>query len=100
MNHGVYLTKKFFEKISKKYLTRNKLRVIIYTEVRKMPSISSREILKKILADGWYEVNCVGDHHQFKHPTKKGKVTITHPVKDVPLPTVKSIEKQSGVKLI
>lgn len=65
-----------------------------------MPSISSREIFKKIRADGWYEVNCVGYHHQFKQPAKKGRVTITHPVKDVPLPTVRSIEKQSGVKLI
>ena len=24
-------------------------------------------------ADGWYEIACDGDHHQFKHPTKKGK---------------------------
>lgn len=65
-----------------------------------MPSISSRDIIKKLIKDGWYEVNCVGDHHQFKHSTKKGRVTVTHPVKDVPLPTVKSIEKQSEVKLI
>ena len=65
-----------------------------------MKSYSSREVIQMLIADGWYEVGCVGDHHQFKHPTKKGRVTITHPVKDVPLPTVKSIEKQSGVKLI
>jgi len=65
-----------------------------------MPSMSSREIIKKIKKDGWYEVNCEGDHHQFKHPTKKGRVTVTHPVKDVPLPTIRSIEAQSGVKLL
>ncbi len=65
-----------------------------------MPSMSSREIIKKIQKDGWYEVNCEGDHHQFKHPTKKGRVTVTHLVKDVPLPTIRSIEKQSGVKLL
>ncbi len=37
-----------------------------------MKSYSSREVLKMLIADGWYEVNVVGSHHQFKHPTKKG----------------------------
>lgn len=63
-----------------------------------MKSYSSREVIQMLLADGWYEVNCVGDHHQFKHPTKKGRVTITHPVKDIPIGTLKSIERQSGLK--
>lgn len=62
-----------------------------------MKSYSSREVLKMLLADGWYEVNCVGDHHQFKHPTKPGRVTLTHPVKDIPLGTLKNISRQSGV---
>lgn len=63
-----------------------------------MKSYSSREILKKLQDDGWYEVNCVGDHHQFKHPIKPGRVTLRHPVKDLSLRDVKSIEKQSGLK--
>lgn len=63
-----------------------------------MKSYSSREVIKMLKADGWYEVNCVGDHHQYKHPTKKGRVTITHPVKDIPLGTLKSISQQSGIK--
>lgn len=36
-----------------------------------MKSYSSRKILKRLKQDGWYEVACIGDHHQFKHPTKK-----------------------------
>ncbi|MCC0627452.1 type II toxin-antitoxin system HicA family toxin [Clostridioides sp. ES-S-0108-01] len=64
-----------------------------------MKSYSSREILKILNANGWYEVNCVGDHHQFKHPTKKGKVTVPHPNKDLPLRTVKSIFKQAGINI-
>lgn len=60
---------------------------------------SSRDVIRALLKDGWYEVNCVGDHHQFKHPTKKGKVTVTHPVKDIPLKTLRSIEKQAGIKI-
>ena len=63
-----------------------------------MKSYSSREIIKMLQDDGWYEVSCVGDHHQFKHPTKKGRVTVTHPKKDIPAGTVRNIAKQSGVK--
>ena len=63
-----------------------------------MKSYSSRDILRMLLADGWVEVNCVGDHHQFKHPTKPGKVTLRHPVKDMGVRDLKSIEKQSGLK--
>ena len=63
-----------------------------------MKSYSSREIIKMLQDDGWYEVSCVGDHHQFKHPTKKGRVTVTHPKKDIPAGRVRNIEKQSGVK--
>ena len=64
-----------------------------------MKSYSSREVIKILKQDGWYEVNCVGDHHQFKHPTKKGRVTITHPRKDIPIGTVKSILTQANIKL-
>ncbi|AXU28782.1 TPA: type II toxin-antitoxin system HicA family toxin [Clostridioides difficile] len=64
-----------------------------------MKSYSSREILKILNTDGWYEINCVGDHHQFKHPVKKGKVTVPHPKKDLPLRTVKSIFKQAGINI-
>lgn len=62
-----------------------------------MKSLSSREVIKELEADGWYEVNVVGSHHQFKHPTKKGRVTVKHPDKDIPIKTLKSIEKQAGI---
>jgi len=63
-----------------------------------MKSYSSREVIQVLMADGWYEIACVGDHHQFKHPTKSGKVTVTHPRKDIPLRTLRSIERQAGLK--
>lgn len=44
-----------------------------------MKNYSSRKVIRLLENDGWYEVACVGDHHQYKHPFKKGKVTITHP---------------------
>lgn len=64
-----------------------------------MKSYSSREIIKILIDDGWYEVGCDGDHHQFKHSEKKGRVTVTHPRKDIPIGTAKSIERQAGIKL-
>ena len=64
-----------------------------------MKSYSSREVIAILLKDGWFEVNQVGSHKQFKHHTKKGRVTVTHPMKSVPLPTLKSIERQAGIKL-
>ena len=58
---------------------------------------SSREIIKMLQADGWVEVAKVGSHSQFKHPTKKGRVTVPHPKKELPIGTVRSIFKQAGL---
>ena len=59
--------------------------------------MNSAKIIKQIEDDGWYLVNVVGSHHQFKHPTKNGRVTVPHPKKDLPIKTVKSILKQAGI---
>lgn len=61
--------------------------------------MNSKEIIKALEADGWQNVAQKGSHMQFKHPTKPGRVTVPHPAKDMPIGTLKSIEKQSGVKL-
>jgi predicted RNA binding protein YcfA (HicA-like mRNA interferase family) len=61
--------------------------------------VNSREIIKKIRADGWYLVSVEGSHHQFKHPTKSGRTTIPHPKKNIAIGTIIAIEKQSGLKL-
>ena len=63
-----------------------------------MSSFSSREVIRMLEADGWYLVSIVGSHHQYKHPTKKGRTTVKHPMKDIPLETLRSIERQSGLK--
>ena len=60
---------------------------------------SSREIIKKLEAEGWYEVNQEGSHKQFKHPDKAGRVTVPHPKKDIKTGTLRSIERQAGTKL-
>jgi predicted RNA binding protein YcfA (HicA-like mRNA interferase family) len=61
--------------------------------------VSSREVLKRLKADGWFIVEKRGSHVQMKHPAKPGRVTLVHPKKDLALGTLRSIEKQSGVTL-
>ncbi|CAK0740555.1 Toxin-antitoxin system, toxin component, HicA family [Gammaproteobacteria bacterium] len=61
-------------------------------------STSSREAIHKIEDDGWYLVNVTGSHHQYKHPTKLGRVTIKHPTKDLTIGVIKDIERKSGVE--
>ena len=63
-----------------------------------MKSYSSREVIKMLKDDGWYEVNVVGSHHQYKHPTKSGKVTVPEHGGDINIDTVKSIMKQAGIE--
>ena len=51
-----------------------------------------REVIKLIEADGWYQIKMEGDHRQYKHPTKKGRVTIAgHLRNEVPPGTLSSI---------
>ena len=57
----------------------------------------SREIIKELKEDGWTLVAIRGSHHQFKHPTKQGRVTVPHPNKDLPTGTIRSIYRQAGL---
>jgi predicted RNA binding protein YcfA (HicA-like mRNA interferase family) len=38
--------------------------------------IKVKDMIRRIEADGWYYVGSSGGHRQYKHPVKKGKVTI------------------------
>lgn len=58
-----------------------------------------RDIIKIIEADGWYVVNTKGSHRQYKHPVKKGRVTIAgHAGDDLAIGTLNSILKQARLK--
>ena len=60
--------------------------------------MNSRNIIKMLERDGWYLVDTKGSHHQFKHPAKKGRVTVPHPKRDIAKGTLNSILKQAGLK--
>ena len=61
--------------------------------------MNSRDVIRRLVDAGWFEVAQVGSHKQFKHATRAGRVTVPHPKRDIPLGTLKSIEKQAGIKL-
>lgn len=61
--------------------------------------MNSRVVIRKLLNDERFEMAQVGSHKQFKHLVKAGRVTVPHPKRDLPIGTLKSIEKQAGIKL-
>ncbi|SCN42944.1 Uncharacterized protein BC88300_04637 [Bacillus cytotoxicus] len=57
-----------------------------------------RKITKRLKKEGWYLHKVEGSHHQFKHPSKPGKVTVEFHGgnKDIDIFVVRSIYKQAG----
>ncbi|MFB3917834.1 MAG: type II toxin-antitoxin system HicA family toxin [Terriglobales bacterium] len=55
--------------------------------------------MKLVEKDGRELVNMRGSHRQYKHPTKKGRVTIAgHPAQDLAPKTLQSILRQAGLR--
>lgn len=62
-------------------------------------SVKVREVIKLIEDDGRYLARTKGDHRQYKHPVKKGLVTISGNLgDDVTKGTLNSILKQAELK--
>jgi predicted RNA binding protein YcfA (HicA-like mRNA interferase family) len=58
-----------------------------------------RDLIKLIEGDGWKHVATRGSHRQYKHPVKKGRVTVPgHFGDDVHPDTLKSVLIQAGLK--
>ena len=57
-------------------------------------------LLKLLKNDGWQLVRTRGSHRQFKHPEKKGLVTVPgKPADDIKKGTLGSILRQANIKL-
>ena len=57
------------------------------------------ELLRVLHDDGWYWVATRGSHHQFKHSSKPGRVTVAGKPRDELAPgTLNSILKQAGLR--
>ena len=58
-----------------------------------------REVIDFLIRDGWVLQYWKGDHRQYKHPTKKGKVTVKGKMSDnLSQELLNSIWKQAGWK--
>jgi predicted RNA binding protein YcfA (HicA-like mRNA interferase family) len=55
-----------------------------------------RDVIKLIEENGWYKASQKGSHRQYKHPVKRGRVTIAgHPGDDLGPDTLASVFKQA-----
>jgi predicted RNA binding protein YcfA (HicA-like mRNA interferase family) len=67
--------------------------------LRRAVQLKVREVMALIEQDGWQRVRAKGGHRQYKHPSKKGRVTVSgHPNDDVHPKTLSSVLKQAGLK--
>ena len=58
-----------------------------------------REIIKLIEGDGWYRIKAKGGHRQYKHPVKRGRVTVPgQKGAELDKKTEKSILRQAGLE--
>ena len=58
-----------------------------------------RNLIKLVESDGWYLVAIKGSHRQYKHPEKRGRVTIAGHLNEEVLPkTLKSILNQAQLR--
>jgi predicted RNA binding protein YcfA (HicA-like mRNA interferase family) len=58
-----------------------------------------KEIIKILTEDGWYLIETEGSHRQFKHPIKKGRVTVNgKPSDTLEQFILNNIFKQAGLK--
>ena len=58
-----------------------------------------RDAIALIEKDGWFRIDSKTGHRQYKHQSKKGRVTISGQTKDDLHPkTLNSVLKQAGLK--
>ena len=64
-----------------------------------MKPLKVNEVLDLLKKYGWYKVGQEGSHRQYKHPTKKGRVTVNGKLSDtLDQFRLNSIFKQAGWK--
>jgi predicted RNA binding protein YcfA (HicA-like mRNA interferase family) len=58
-----------------------------------------RDVIRVLETDGWYLARTRGSHRQYKHPVKRGLVTLAgKPSEDLAPGTLNSVMKQAGLK--
>lgn len=60
--------------------------------------MESRELIKKLEADGWKLVRVAGSHHHFKKAGVAELISVQHPTKHLPIGTLNKLLKIAGFK--
>ena len=64
---------------------------------RKEHSATTKDVVQRLLQDGWYVARKgPGDHVQYKHATKPGRVTIDSGSREQTTGTLRSIYRQAA----
>jgi predicted RNA binding protein YcfA (HicA-like mRNA interferase family) len=64
---------------------------------RRDHSNKTRDVAARLASDGWTVARqSPGDHVQYRHPTKPGRVTLDSGARDIPTGTLRSIYRQAG----
>lgn len=62
-----------------------------------MDRLKAKEVIKMLEKDGWVLARIRGSHRQFRHPVKKGTVTVNRKMSEVlSQENLNSIFKQAG----
>lgn len=60
--------------------------------------MSSQELIKLLIANGWRLDRVHGSHHVFVKDGNRYSIPIPHPKKDLPMGTVRDIKKKAGIR--
>lgn len=61
----------------------------------KRPTETPKQVIARLLADGWVERKGKGDHRNFTKPSH-GVVTVDTGVREIPIGTLRSIYRVAG----
>ena len=60
--------------------------------------MNSKELIAKLVKDGWVLRGSKGSHHIYIHPKQGGHISVPHPKKDLGIGLVQKLLKQAGLK--
>lgn len=58
--------------------------------------MDSRQVIRRLKDEGWRLARTKGDHHIFDRPDMDRPVVVPHPVRDIPIGTLRNIFRQAG----
>ncbi len=63
--------------------------------------MNGKEVIKRLQKEGWIVLKVEGSHYMMKNIVLNKKIPVpVHGSKDIKIGTIKTIEKQTGVKLL